>query len=386
MLIPQVAPWLGAEEQAAVLETIADNWITEGPRAAEFSRQLNQLIGVPYGVFAPNGTLALVLGLLALGIGPGDEVLVPDITFIASANAVCMAGATPVFADVTPGNYQIDVAACARHLTDRTRAIMPVHLYGMVANMRAVMAFAHAHNLLVIEDAAQAIGVRYHGRHAGAFGDVGCFSFFADKTITTGEGGYVACHSPAIYERLRLLRNQGRLDRGSFIHPALGYNFRITDMQAALGLAQLHKLATIVECKRRIFDWYHERLCDVEQVGFLPIEPGSEFVPFRVVLLCEDVRELMEYAEQRGIQSRSFFYPLHQQPCFGGLDYRRGGPLDLDNRYYPHAIDGYARGVLLPVFPTLTEAQVEHICSTIRAFYTKRSCVRARSSTKSSTK
>ena len=371
MLIPQVAPWLGEAEQAAVLETIADNWITEGPRTAEFSAQLNQLIGVPHGVFAPNGTLALVLGLLALGIGPGDEVLVPDITFIASANAVCMVGATPVFADVTPENYQIDVAACARHLSERTRAIMPVHLYGMVANMRAVMAFAQAHSLLVIEDAAQAIGVHYDGRHAGAFGDVGCFSFFADKTITTGEGGYVTTSSSATYERLRLLRNQGRLDRGSFIHPALGYNFRITDMQAALGLAQLHKLAAIVERKRRIFDWYQERLRDVDQVRFLPIEPGSEFVPFRVVLLCENVRQLMEYAEQHGIQARSFFYPLHQQPCFKELDRSHGGPLDLDDRHYPHAIDGYARGVLLPVFPTLTEAQVEHICSAIHSFYAK---------------
>jgi perosamine synthetase len=377
MNIPQVVPWLGEEEQTAVLETFADNWITEGPRAAEFSAQLNQLIGVPYGVFAPNGTLALALGLLALGIGPGDEVLVPDTTFIASANAVCMVGATPVFADVTPENYQIDVAACAQHLSERTCAIMPVHLYGMVTNMRAVLAFAREHNLLVIEDAAQAIGVHYQGQHAGAFGDVGCFSFFADKTITTGEGGYVACHSPAIYERLRLLRNQGRLDRGSFVHPALGYNFRITDMQAAIGLAQLQKLAAIIERKRTIFDWYRDRLHEVEQVCFLPIEPGSEYVPFRMVLLCQYVQQLMAYAARHGIQSRTFFYPLHQQPCFRNLDRRQGGPLDLDDRHYPNAIDGYERGMLLPVFPTLTEAQVEHICATIRAFYTERVYERA---------
>ncbi len=369
MNIPQVVPWLGEDEEQAVLATIAANWITEGPRAAEFAERLNQLIGAPYGVFAPNGTLALVLGLLALGIGVGDEVLVPDTTFIASANAVCMTGATPVFVDVTPGNYQIDVRACERMRTARTRAVMPVHLYGMVANMDAVLAFARTHGLLVIEDAAQAIGVRYHGRHAGTFGDVGCFSFFADKTITTGEGGYVVCRDDATYERLRLLRNQGRIDRGSFIHPALGFNFRITDIQAALGLAQLRKLGAIVERKQTILGWYYERLRDLEQVRFLPIEPGSEFVPFRMVLLCERAHELMEYAAQRGIQSRTFFYPLHRQPCFGSLDHAQGGPLDLDDRHFLHAIDGYTRGVLLPIFPTLTEAQVDEICTAIRNFY-----------------
>jgi perosamine synthetase len=369
MTIPQVVPWLGEEEQAAVMATLAASWITEGPQAAEFAAQLNQLIGAPYGVFAPNGTLALALGLLALGIGPGDEVLVPDTTFIASATAVCMVGATPAFADVTPDTYQIDVGACERALTARTRAIMPVHLYGMVANMDAVLAFARAHGLLVIEDAAQAIGVHYRGRHAGAFGDVGCFSFFADKTITTGEGGYVVCYDDGIYERLRLLRNQGRLDRGTFVHPALGFNFRITDMQAALGLAQLRKLGAILERKHTILGWYHERLRDIAPVRFLRVEPGSEFVPFRMVLLCERAHELMEYAARRGIQSRTFFYPLHRQPCFSGLDRAQGGPLDLADRHFPHAIDGYARGVLLPIFPTLTEAQVDQICSAIRDFY-----------------
>jgi perosamine synthetase len=314
MSIPQVFPWLGEEEQAAVLAAIAAGWITEGPRTAEFADQLNHLIGAPYGVFAPNGTLALVLGLLALGIGPGDEVLVPDTTFIASANAVCMVGATPAFVDVTLDNYQIDVGACERALTARTRAIMPVHLYGMVANMDAVLAFARAHDLLVIEDAAQAIAVRYRGQHAGTFGDVGCFSFFADKTITTGEGGYVVCRDDAVYERLRLLRNQGRIDRGSFIHPALGFNFRITDLQAALGLGQLRKLGAIIERKHTILGWYYERLCDVEQVQFLPVEPGSEFVPFRMVLLSERSHELMQYGARRGIQSRTFFSRLANLP------------------------------------------------------------------------
>ncbi|KAB8145766.1 DegT/DnrJ/EryC1/StrS family aminotransferase [Chloroflexia bacterium SDU3-3] len=369
MQIPQVSPWLGEEEQAAAAQAVADNWITEGPRCAAFSQQLNALMGAEYGVFAPNGTLALVLGLLALGIGPGDEVLIPDTTFIGSATAVAMVGATPVFVEVTRDTYQIDVASCAQALTPRTRAVMPVHLYGMCADMGAVMAFARQHGLLVIEDAAQALGVRYQGKHAGTFGDVGCFSFFADKTITTGEGGYVVCRDAAVHERLRLLRNQGRLDRGSFIHPAVGYNFRITDMQAAVGLAQLAKLDEIIRRKRAILGWYAHDLADLPEVQLLPVEPGSEHVPFRVIILANHAHDLMAHMGARGVQPRTFFYPLHRQPCFARLSRAQGGPLDLDDARFPNAIRGYERGVSLPVFPTLTREQVRYVCGAVRSFY-----------------
>lgn len=367
--IPQVLPWLGSAELTAVTATIAENWITEGARSKAFSTQLNQLTGAPYGVFAPNGTLALYLGLLALEIGAGDEVLVPDCTFIGSANAVLMTGATPVFVEVNRYNFQIDVAHAEQLISDRTRAIMPVHLFGMVANMVEVMAFANRHQLKVIEDAAQAIGVRYNAQHAGTFGDVGCFSFFADKTITTGEGGYVVCRDPAVYERLMLLRNQGRWDRGSFIHPAIGYNFRITDMQAAIGLVQLGKLGEIIQRKLTILDWYYEQLADVEAVNFLAVEAGSEFVPFRSALICDRAHELISFLGTQGVQCRTFFYPLHKQPCFAFLDRSHGGAFDLSDQHYENAIYGYDRGVSLPIFPTITEAQVNYICDRIRQFY-----------------
>ncbi len=369
MNIPQVLPWLGEEELAAVSQTIITNWITEGPYAAEFSAKLNALIGSPYGVFAPNGTLALCLGLLAANIGDGDEVLVPDTTFIASANAVLMVGATPVFVEVNDYNYQIDVSKAHHLVTERTRAIMPVHLYGMTANMSEVMVFARQHQLLVIEDAAQAIGVRYRGQHAGTFGEIGCFSFFADKTITTGEGGYVVCRDEALYEQLLLLRNQGRIKRGSFIHPAIGYNFRFTDMQAAVGLTQLNKLAQIIERKRTILSWYQRELDSLADVTFLTIEPDSEYVPFRVVLICQQAHHLMTYLTEHGVQARTFFYPLHKQPCFAYLGKAEGGTLDLHDTNYANAIYGYEHGILLPIFPTLSEEEVRYICSTIKAFY-----------------
>lgn len=367
--IPQVVPWLEEAERAAVSETVAANWITEGPKSAAFSARLNELIGVEYGVFAPNGTLALVLGLMALGIGSGDEVLVPDVTFIGSATAVLMVGATPVFVEVNRDNFQIDTGHGETLVNQRTRAIMPVHLYGMCCDMDAVMAFAGRHRLFVIEDAAQAVGVRYKGRHAGSIGDVGCFSFFADKTITTGEGGYVVCRDEGVYEALRLLRNQGRLDRGSFVHPAVGYNFRITDMQAAVGLAQIDKLDAIVARKLAIMEWYRNGLAGLEAISYLALEPGSSYVPFRMVVLCDDAQDLSRALEDAGVEARSFFYPMHQQPCFDHLDRTAGGPLALDDEIYPNAIHGHRHGLCLPIFPTLGEDDVGFVCDVIRGHF-----------------
>lgn len=361
MEIRQVRPWFDECEIEQVRHTLESGWVTEGPACSEFSRRLNELMGVEYAVFAPNGTLALVLALMALGIGEGDEVLVPDVTFVASATSVLMVGATPIFVDVSKNTYQLDVERCAEKLTPRTRAVMPVHLFGATPDMAAVMAFAYKHDLLVIEDAAQALGVTYGDVHAGRFGDMGCFSFFADKTITTGEGGYVVCKDRDLYDRLLTLRNQGRERRGSYTHPNVGYNFRITDLQGAIGCCQLDKLDQIMRRKRTIYALYQELLDGVDKVAFLEIESGSEFVPFRMVLLVERPNFLMVHLERDAIQTRPFFTPLHRQPCFGYMG--------LDDGDFPNAMDGYSRGVLLPVHPRLTNEDVRYICHSIRDFY-----------------
>lgn len=355
MKIPQVKPWFDEAEVNAIIEVTRSGWVTEGLKTAEFSKRLNELIGVERGVFAPNGTLALYLGLVALGVGVGDEVIVPDVTFAASAFAVIMAGATPVFVDVDPETFQMTAELTEVACTERTRAVMPVHLYGQSPNMNSLMDLARRRGLLVIEDAAEAIGVRYKGKHAGSFGDVGCFSFFADKTITTGEGGYVVCKSPKVHERLLRLRNQGRVSSGTFIHPAVGFNFRITDWQAAVGLVQLDKLPEIIRRKRAILRWYREGL---EEVRFLKIEPGSDFVPFRVIVFVDRVNDLMASLETGGIQTRNFFYPLHRQPCFGSRD---GG--------FPAADYGWSHGVCLPIYPELKEEEVDYICDRVKGFY-----------------
>lgn len=366
-IITQVSPWFDTREKELIAECLDAAWITEGPKSAALSEKLNELIGTPYGVFAPNGTLALVLGLLALEIGPGDEVLVPDTTFIGSANAVVMTGATPVFVEVTAGNFQIDLADAESQVTERTKAIMPVHMFGMCGDMTAVKAFAERHDLLIIEDAAQAIGVRYDGTHAGAMGDAGCFSFFADKTITTGEGGYVVCRDEAVYDRLRLLRNQGRFDRGAYVHPAIGYNFRITDLQAAIGLAQLEKMPVILEKKTAHLERYAANLADLDEVYLLERQPKSDYVPFRLFLFSEAGEALLDHVNANGVQSRPFFYPLHRQPCFECFRQTQ----DLDDVRFPNAIRAYEHGQCLPIHPALTDDEIDRVCEVIRDFFGK---------------
>lgn len=357
MKIPQVKPWLDEAEVAALAEVTRSGWITEGPKTAEFGRRLNELIGVQYGVFAPNGTLALYLGLVALGIGTGDEVIVPDITFAASAFAVIMAGAIPVFVDVDLDTYQMTAELTEPALTPQTRAIMPVHLYGQSPNMSELIDLAGRRDLLVIEDAAEAIGVKFCGKHAGSFGDAGCFSFFADKTITTGEGGYVVCRDREVYEQLQYLRNQGRQSSGAFIHPSIGYNFRITDWQAAVGLVQMDKLPQIIRRKRIILEWYHEELKDVDEVSLLKIEPGSDFIPFRVVVFVDRLYDLMASLKAAGVQTRNFFYPLHRQPKM------------TQSGDFPAADYGWEHGLCLPVYPELRKEEVAYVCKRIKEFY-----------------
>ena len=369
MKVPQFMPYVDMEEYEAIKHCFEINWITEGPKAKEFGQQLCDLIGVKYGVFAPNGTLSLYLALRAIGVGPGDEVIVPDFTFIASANAVEMTGARPVFVDVNPEDMQIDVEDCQRVLSDKTKAIMPVHLYGFTANMTEIMHFARENNLLVLEDAAQALGIKRDGKGCGSFGDVASFSFFADKTLTTGEGGFVCTNDEAIYEKLLYLRNQGRINRGTFVHPEIGYNFRMNDIQMAIGLTQMKKLPKIIELKQNNFNLYRDLLKNCDDVEV--VVPGPEtapFIPFRVVLRVKEdnAKGLMDFMKENDIETRTFFYPLHLQPCFK----ERWGTDPRHNRdHFPVTQDAYNRGVCLPSFPALTAEEITYVCDAIKTYY-----------------
>tara|TARA_R110000823_G_scaffold192591_1_gene324154 strand:- start:903 stop:1985 length:1083 start_codon:yes stop_codon:yes gene_type:complete len=357
MKVKQFQPYIGEEEYKAIKECFDNNWITEGPKAKEFNDRLCDLIGCKYGVFANNGTLSLYLGLSAMGIKPGDEVIVPDFTFIASANAVKMIGANPVFADINKKTLHIDISECERLVNEKTKAIMPVHIYGMSSNMDEIMAFAKRHNLKVIEDAAQAIGVKWNGKHCGTFGDVGSFSFFADKTITTGEGGFVCTDDEEIYKKLLYLRNQGRIERGTFVHPEIGYNFRITDIQAAMGIVQIDKLDKIKERKQNILSTYKDFLSDVKGLTIVGPPAASSHIPFRVAMIFDKPSEsISEHLGSHGIETRTFFYPLHKQPC-----YDTGAHLKNSTYLYEH-------GLCMPSYPDLKTEEIKYVCDKIRDF------------------
>jgi perosamine synthetase len=367
MKVPQFMPFVGMEEYEAIKQCFETNWITEGPLAKEFNQKLCEKIGVKYGVYAPNGTLALILGLKALGIGPGDEVIVPDVTFFASATSVEFLGAKPVFVDVCE-NLQINVEDCDRVLTEKTKAIMPVHLFGFTSNMDQVMAYARKHNLLVIEDAAQALGIKWKGKGCGSFGDVGCFSFFADKTLTTAEGGFVTTNNEEVYEKLLYLRNQGRRGRGTFVHPQVGYNFRMTDIQCAIGLAQMKKFDTLVEKKNFIHKKYTEAFSEFKHVDiYQPPEEVCPYIPFRVILKTkkDEAEDLMQHMRENDVEPRMFFYPLHLQPAF---EYWKKDPR-YNREHFPVAEKSYDNGICLPSFVNISEEQINYVCEVIKDFY-----------------
>jgi len=355
-IIPQFEPWLGEEELAQVAETIRANWITGGVKVKEFEERLAALVGVKHAVAICNGTLALYVGLKAMGIGEGDEVIVPDFTFIASANAVVMAGAKPVFVDIDAKTFNIDPGSTEKAITARTKAIMPVHIYGQAADMDAIGEIAGRRHLRVIEDAAQGIKVTFQGRHTGSFGDVSCMSFYADKTMTTGEGGMVFTDDDALAEKCLILKHQGRTGRGFYYHEHIGYNFRLTDLQAAIGVAQLNKLDIIVERKKRNEARYRELLEGVKGITFPYIDPRGYNVPFRINILVNNPEKLSDFLNENGIGSRRFFHPLHQQPCYNV-------PGD-----FPNTIRAYETGLSLPSSVTLTEEQIEYVCAKIGTY------------------
>ena len=360
--IAQVHPHFGPSELKEVASSLEAAWVTEGPKSSAFVGEMLRMTGAKYGVLAPNGTLSLYMALMVLGIHKGDEVIVPDFTMIASSNAVYLTGAKPVFVDVSKEDLTIIPELIEKRITPQTRAIMPVHIYGHAADMGAIMKIAKKHDLFIVEDACQGVGLRYKGKHVGTFGEFGCFSFFADKIITTGgEGGMVVTNNAKLYEELRYFRNQGRLTSGTFIHPRIGYNFRMTDLQCAVGLAQIRQYDKILAKRLRNCSLYEKQLEGITQIQIIKPKSYSNFVPFRFNMFAERAAELMKFLEQNGIQTRGMFYPLHQQPCYMMYSY--------DDRDFPNTIFAYEHGLSLPVYYDLKMSDISYICNTIQKFY-----------------
>jgi len=357
----QLEPYIGKEEIENVTKAINNKWITEGYFTKKMIEKIKEFTNSKHVILTNNGTLALYLALMALGIEEGDEVIVPNFSFIASASSVVFAGGKPVFVDVYNDTGNIDVSKIENVITDKTKAIMPVHIYGQSSDMDPILKIAEKYKLKIVEDAAQGYGVFYKGKHTGTIGDVGTISFFADKTVTMGEGAAILTNNSELFEKICYLRNQGRLHSGTFEHTHLGMNFRVTDLQSAVGFAQLEKFKEIEKIKLSNLSLYKDKLKNVDEVKFLKEEIFTNIVPFRANIKVEKLDMLVDYLENNGIQTRKFFYPLNKQPCFKYLNYKElkfNSTEELNNK-----------GISLPVHCSLKEEDITYICDKIKEFY-----------------
>jgi perosamine synthetase len=366
-LIAQIEPWVDQSELRELTRVIDSTFLTEHELTREFESMTAQLTGAKHAVAVCNGTMALFTCLKAMGIGPGDEVIVPNFTFIASANAVVLAGATPVLCEVREDTFCIDVARAEKLVTGRTKAVMPVHLYGQSADMPEVMAFAQRHGFQVLEDAAESIGVRYDGRHVGTFGEMGILSYYGNKTITCGEGGIVLTNDDALAKAAYRIKNYGRDHKGTYIHETIGFNFSFTDLQAAIGIAQMKKVSAIISKKREIHDRYVKELQHVERFRPVYVDPRCEPVFWFTSFLCEHPEALSSFLREQNIQTRRFFLPLHQQPCYADGKHIRvtGGDFRISESIY-------RQGISLPSSYSLTENDQSRVIEQIRRFYADR--------------
>ena len=364
-MIPVNEPRLDGNEKKYVLECLDTGWISsEGPFIARFEEKFAGYVGKRFGVSVCNGTAALETALYAAGIGSGDEVIMPTFTIISCAIAAMRLGAKPVLVDIEPETWNMDVSAIEARITPRTKAIMPVHIYGHPVDMDPVLELARKHNLMVIEDAAEVHGAEYKGRKCGSMGQISSFSFYANKLVTTGEGGMVLLDDEKQYERAKAYRNLCFVPQERFLHYELGYNFRMTNMQAAVGLAQTERLDDIVRFKRKMGDCYREALKGIGGLRFQSEKPWAKTVywMYSVELSPEtglDAKRVMAELGKQKIGTRPFFRGLHDQPVFQNMGMFAG-------EKYPRADYAYKQGFYLPSGMTLTEQQVAEVASALK--------------------
>jgi perosamine synthetase len=369
MQVPFSRPYLRGDEGTFVADVIATGWVSQGPRVREFEAAFAERVGAADAVATTNCTTALQLALYVSGIGPGDEVIVPSMSFIATANSVWQNGATPVFADIDPRTYNLDPAAAERAITERTRAIMPVHQLGLPADMDAFLDLADRYGLAIVEDAACAIGATYSGRRIGSLGPLACFSLHPRKVITTGEGGMIAVQDAEVAERLRRLR-QHAMDVSDLArhsandvviesYPERGWNQRMTDMQAALGLCQLEVLDDILEQRRRLAARY---TAAIDGIPFLeaPYEPAyaeRTWQSYAVRLAPNaplDRNELMRRLLHDGVPTRRGVMAIHEEPAYAGVEAE-----------LPHTEAATRESLMLPLFAGLTDEQQDHVIESL---------------------
>ncbi|MGH8222648.1 MAG: DegT/DnrJ/EryC1/StrS family aminotransferase [Woeseiaceae bacterium] len=364
--VPVNEPLLDGNEEKYLVECVRTGWISsEGPFVARFEEQFAARVGRRYGIAVANGSVALDTAVAALGIGPGDEVILPTSTIISCAAAIVRAGATPVLVDCDPATWNMVPDLVESRITSRTRAVMAVHIFGLPVDMDPVLALARRHGLKVIEDAAEVIGQSYRGKPCGSFGDLSTFSFYPNKHVTTGEGGMVVTDDPALAERCRSLRNLCFKPEQRFLHDELGWNFRLSNVQAALGVAQLERLDKSVATKRHIGARYTALLQGTQGIQLpLPRTTYADNIYWVYGLVLDDAvpfdaKEAMARLATRGIGTRPFFWPMHEQPVFA----KRG--LFAGERH-PVAERIGRRGFYIPSGMALSDAQIERAATAVK--------------------
>lgn len=361
--IPWWSPEIGKSEKKLVNKVLDSNFPNEGVLTTKFEGMISEILKVKYVLAVNNATSAMFLSLKALGIGPGDEVIVPDISFIATANAVEMTGAKAVLVDVKKNSLTIDPIEVEKAITKKTKAIIPVHVSGRAADIEEIIKIAKSNNLYVIEDAAEAFTSMHKKKNLGTFGDTGCFSLSPAKTITTGQGGLITTSSKTLYLRLKELKDQGRKKRGTGgndIHHSLGFNFKFTDIQAAVGIGQLSQLKKRTRRMKKNYEIYSQELKNVAQVKLFEVRTSSGELQQWTDALVEKREHLVEFLSSNNIDCRPFWYPIHTQNYYKASDAN-----------FPVSTKVTKNALWLPSSFSMTDSDVKHVCGMIKKFYSR---------------
>jgi len=354
--IPISKPFLGLEERELLLDAYDSGWISsKGKYVTEFEQKYSQFLNVKYGVSVSNGTAALHLALSSLGIGPGDKVVVPTFSFISTANVIRYTGAEPVFIDSDPKYWCMDPNKIEEKIDKNTKAIMPVHIYGHPCDMEKILELSEKYNLYVIEDAAEAHGAQYKNKYVGTFGIISCFSFYGNKIITTGEGGMCTTNNSELYDKMKILRDHGMNPQKKYYHDFIGYNYRMTNLQAAIGVAQLKKINKIIDRKREIARIYDQFFDEIKNIDVQHEMPWAKSVYWLYSILVEkNKNKIIKKLFENKIESRPFFYPLNLQPPYRTIT------------KYSVAEKISKKGINLPSYYDLTEEDIKFICRIIK--------------------
>lgn len=358
-MIPVYKPTIGKLEKEYVNDCLDSSWISSKGKYVElFERELSDATEVTYATSVCNGTVALHIALLALGVGEGDEVIVPTFTYIASVNCIKYVGATPVFVDCLEDTWQLDPDDVRKKITPRTKAIIAVHLYGHPAEMSLMVQIAKENNIFLVEDCAEAFGSLYEGKHVGGFGDIATYSFFGNKTITCGEGGMVVTNNETLYDRCKSIKCQGLATHRQYWHDVIGYNYRMTNICAAIGYAQLQRREETLLRKRHVAEMYKEQF-DGTSISYHKEKANvyHSYWMFSVIMqINEKERDLIRMAlHEKGIETRPLFYPVHTMPIYS-------------SRYEMHRVSEqvHRKGFNVPSYPDLTDEQVIYIAENIK--------------------